>query len=209
MKDQLSDIRRTIWGCPVRVLMYPLYLMLMNVTSSHWQRRQISTQLNMGDLLYHVLPSTHISHPCCLQGCCMRRGTSGLDPTPQLFCTLDSLLDTTVIPTPFEERGHIFHCFYLPAHSTMCRISQQNLRSPLVAVTYRVSSGPTLPSLLLPCPPYDQIMQLYSQLSSNISLFSHLCALPRLFLLSNWLPFLLHWVNSYSYFKSPDQSSSL
>lgn len=57
---------------------------------------------------------------------------------------------------------------YLPVHSTWCRILcpediWKNLRCPLLVVTYRISSGPSLPSLLLPCLPlHDQITQIYS-----------------------------------------------
>jgi hypothetical protein len=43
MKEQLSDIERTIWGCPVRVLMSLLYLVVVSITWSHWQRRHLDT----------------------------------------------------------------------------------------------------------------------------------------------------------------------
>ncbi|XP_030665618.1 epithelial cell-transforming sequence 2 oncogene-like isoform X1 [Nomascus leucogenys] len=44
MKDHLSDIQRIIGGCPVCILRNLLYLLLMNTTSSHWQKETYRSQ---------------------------------------------------------------------------------------------------------------------------------------------------------------------
>lgn len=67
----------------------------------------------------------------------MRRGTSGLDPIPRFLCSLSTLLGTTELMTHFEEWGHVFIVFYLPAHNIWCRILPtedicKNPRSPLL-----------------------------------------------------------------------------
>ena len=63
--------------------------------------------------------------------------------------------------------------------------------------------------LISPCYSLDdQTTQTYSQFSNNVSLSLHICVLLMVFPLRNCLLFLLHWINSYSYFKDPVQVSS-
>nr|KAF6461762.1 epithelial cell transforming 2 like [Molossus molossus] len=57
MKDQLSDIQRTICGCPVRIVMYLLLLMLMDKTLYRWQKETCRCQI-----------SSHLLNACCVPG---------------------------------------------------------------------------------------------------------------------------------------------
>lgn len=106
-----------------------------------------------------LLPSSHPSRPSHLQGCHRRSSTSGLDPIPSLFCSPSSLLTTLWSrPPPLRKGAMSSIVLYIPVHSTWSGAlhtedTWKNLTSLLLAVTYRVSSGPTLPSLSPPCLP--------------------------------------------------------
>lgn len=73
------------------------------------------------------LPSSHTSCPSYLQGCRRRRSTSG--PVPPLFCSLSSLLGTTVIRTP-HPRGKELHLplFYI----SLCIVPGVGLCTPRI-----------------------------------------------------------------------------
>ena len=155
MKDQLSDIQSIIWGCPVRILMHLLRLMLVNY------HLKLLTQGDI-QILIQLTPAE-----CCVPGAAkLSQFTSLLSarmldekrhkwgcPYPIILCGPSILLGTSVIMAPFEEWGPSL-LFYISLHIVSCAGSctlWTSVKNPgsllLVIVTYRISSGSVLPSL--------------------------------------------------------------
>lgn len=106
-KDQLSDIQRSILGCPVRILMYLLHLLLMDKTSYHWQKRHTDVQsanICWMSAVCLMLPSPHISHPSIC------KDAKWAWAYPLTFVQSYLLSWYYCDHNPLWEKGHVFHC---------------------------------------------------------------------------------------------------
>lgn len=133
MKDHLLDIQRLIWGCPVRILMHLLHLTLKKETGILMQLTSVECVPGAAKLSY----STSLLSARMLDE--KRHRWAG--PHPMISLSLSTLLGTTELMTRFEEWGHVFIVFYLPAHNIWCRILPtedicKNPRRPLLVICY-------------------------------------------------------------------------